>query len=154
MGAALAGDGSPESLLVIPLIAGDHRIGVLDVWRYGLDSFSARDLEHCALFAHLTAAAWNNAQLYRELEARVHTDALTGLRNTRWLGETAPTKRRRPGGTVRCRHLRTPALRPTSWAAREIDIRRSAMTSSPEALSRIRLLVTRTYGGVQFAEAC
>jgi diguanylate cyclase (GGDEF)-like protein len=84
------GDGSPESLLVIPLIAGDHRIGVLDVWRYGLDSFSARDLEHCALFAHVTAAAWNNAQLYRELEARVHTDALTGLRNTRWLDETAP----------------------------------------------------------------
>lgn len=84
------GDQSPESLLVVPLIAGDHRIGVLDVWRYGLDSFSDRDLEHCALFAHVTAAAWNNAQLYRELEARVHTDALTGLRNTRWLDETAP----------------------------------------------------------------
>jgi diguanylate cyclase (GGDEF)-like protein len=76
--------------LVVPLIAGDHRIGVLDVWRYGFDSFSARDLEHCALFAHVTAAAWNNAQLYRELETRVHTDALTGLRNTRWLDETAP----------------------------------------------------------------
>ena len=57
---------------------------------YGFDSFSDRDLEHCALFAHVTAAAWNNAQLYRELEARVHTDALTGLRNTRWLDETAP----------------------------------------------------------------
>jgi diguanylate cyclase (GGDEF)-like protein len=84
------GDQSPESLLVIPLIAGDHRIGILDVWRYGYDSFSDRDLEHCALFAHVTAAAWNNAQLYRELEARVHTDALTGLRNTRWLDETAP----------------------------------------------------------------
>jgi diguanylate cyclase (GGDEF)-like protein len=84
------GDQSPESLLVVPLIAGDHRIGVLDVWRHGLDSFSDRDLEHCALFAHVTAAAWNNAQLYRELEARVHTDALTGLRNTRWLDETGP----------------------------------------------------------------
>ena len=81
---------SPESLLVVPLIAGDHRIGVLDVWRYGFESFSDRDLEHCALFAHVTAAAWNNAQLYRELETRVHTDALTGLRNTRWLDESAP----------------------------------------------------------------
>ena len=30
------GDQSPESLLVIPLIAGDHRIGVLDVWRLRL----------------------------------------------------------------------------------------------------------------------
>lgn len=84
------GDQSPESLLVVPLIAGDHRIGVLDVWRRGLDSFSDRDLDHCALFAHVTAAAWNNAQLYRELEERVRTDALTGLRNTRWLDEMAP----------------------------------------------------------------
>ncbi len=41
------------------------------------------------MFAHVTAAAWNNAQLYRELEARSHTDALTGLLNTRWLDETA-----------------------------------------------------------------
>jgi diguanylate cyclase (GGDEF)-like protein len=85
-----AGDLSPESLLVVPLIAGDHRIGVLDVWRQGVDSFSDRDLEHCALFAHVTAAAWNNAQLYRELEERVRTDALTGLHNTRWLDEMAP----------------------------------------------------------------
>jgi diguanylate cyclase (GGDEF)-like protein len=84
------GDQSTESLLVVPLIAGDHRIGVLDVWRQGLDSFSDRDLERCALFAHVTAAAWNNAQLYRELEERVRTDALTGLRNTRWLDEMAP----------------------------------------------------------------
>jgi diguanylate cyclase (GGDEF)-like protein len=84
------GDQSPESLLVVPLIAGDHRIGVLDVWRQGVDSFSDRDLEHCALFAHVTAAAWNNAQLYRELEERVRTDALTGLHNTRWLDEMAP----------------------------------------------------------------
>jgi len=89
-------DQSSESLLVIPLISGDHRIGVLDVWRNGIDSFTDRDLEHCALFAHVTAAAWNNAQLYRELEARVHTDALTGLRNTRWLDETAPQE------TARC----------------------------------------------------
>jgi diguanylate cyclase (GGDEF)-like protein len=88
-------DQSPESLLVIPLIAGDHRIGVLDVWRAGYDSFSDRDLEHCALFAHLTAAAWNNAKLYRELEARAHTDSLTGLRNTRWLDETAPQEKAR-----------------------------------------------------------
>jgi diguanylate cyclase (GGDEF)-like protein len=84
------GDQSPESLLVVPLIAGDHRIGVLDVWRHGFNSFSDRDLEHCALLAHVTAAAWNNAKLYRELEERVRTDALTGLHNTRWLDETAP----------------------------------------------------------------
>jgi diguanylate cyclase (GGDEF)-like protein len=78
-----------ESMLVVPLIAGDHRIGVLDVWRDGADSFSDRDLKHCALFAHVTAAAWHNAQLYRQLEERARTDTLTGLHNTRWWDEVA-----------------------------------------------------------------
>ncbi len=79
-----------ESMLVIPLIAGDHRIGVLDVWRAGANKFSERDLDHCALFAHITAAAWHNAQLYREVVDRARTDALTGLHNTRWWDEVAP----------------------------------------------------------------
>jgi diguanylate cyclase (GGDEF)-like protein len=83
-------DQNSESLLVIPLIAGDNRIGVLDVWRDGEAAFDSRDLEHCALFAHVTAAAWHNAQLYREVETRARTDALTGLHNTRWLDEVAP----------------------------------------------------------------
>jgi len=81
-----------ESMLVVPLIAGDHQLGVIDAWRDGEDSFTDRDLEYCALFAHLTAAAWRNAQLYRELEARARTDALTGLHNTRWWDEVSPQK--------------------------------------------------------------
>jgi diguanylate cyclase (GGDEF)-like protein len=83
-------DQADESMLVIPLIAGDHRIGVLDLWRVGANKFSERDLEHCALFAHITAAAWHNAQLYREVVDRARTDALTGLHNTRWWDEVAP----------------------------------------------------------------
>ncbi len=79
-----------ESMLVIPLIAGDHRLGVLDVWRDGLDQFSAEDLERCALVGYLAAAAWRNAQLYGELEQRVVTDKLTGLLNKRWWDELAP----------------------------------------------------------------
>ncbi len=84
------GDLTPESLLVVPLIAGDHRVGVLDVWRRGSDEFSQRDLEHFALFAHVIAAAWHNAQLYSEVESRARTDSLTGLHNTRWWDEVAP----------------------------------------------------------------
>ncbi len=83
-------DEGPESLLVIPLVAGDQRIGVLDVWRAGVNQFTTRDLEHCGLVAHLTAAAWHNAQLYRELEDRARTDSLTGLHNMRWWDEVAP----------------------------------------------------------------
>lgn len=79
-----------ESLVVIPLIAGDHRLGVLDVWRNGLDQFSDEDVERCALVGYLAAAAWRNAQLYNELEQRVVTDKLTGLLNKRWWDELAP----------------------------------------------------------------
>jgi diguanylate cyclase (GGDEF)-like protein len=79
-----------ESIVVIPLIAGDQRLGVLDVWRDGLNQFSDEDVERCALVGYLAAAAWRNAELYSELEQRVLTDKLTGLLNKRWWDELAP----------------------------------------------------------------
>ncbi|MGA2210287.1 MAG: diguanylate cyclase [Acidimicrobiales bacterium] len=85
-----AGGRYDESIVVIPLIAGDHRLGALDVWRDGLDQFSEEDVERCALIGYLAAAAWRNAQLYSELEQRVLTDKLTGLLNKRWWDELAP----------------------------------------------------------------
>jgi diguanylate cyclase (GGDEF)-like protein len=80
----------PESMLAIPLIAGDQRLGMLDVWRNGLDAFSEEDLERCALLGFITAAAWSNAQMYGELERRALTDALTGLFNIRWWRDMGP----------------------------------------------------------------
>ncbi|MGA8362421.1 MAG: EAL domain-containing protein [Candidatus Dormiibacterota bacterium] len=79
--------GAPESYLIIPLIAGDRRLGVLDCSRLGLDRFTTKDLEAAALFGHTAAAAWRNAELYRELNERSITDPLTGLLNSRWLRE-------------------------------------------------------------------
>jgi diguanylate cyclase (GGDEF)-like protein len=85
-----AGGRYDESIVVIPLIAGDHRLGALDVWRDGLDQFSEEDVERCALIGYLAAAAWSNAQAYSELEQQVLTDKLTGLLNKRWWDELAP----------------------------------------------------------------
>jgi diguanylate cyclase (GGDEF)-like protein len=80
----------PESMLAIPLIAGDQRLGMIDIWRNSLDAFSEEDLERCALLGFITAAAWSNAQMYGELERRALTDALTGLFNIRWWRDMGP----------------------------------------------------------------
>ncbi len=92
--------GVPDSHLVIPLIAGDRRLGVLNCSRVGVDRFSAADLEAAALFGHTAAASWRNAELYRELGERATTDPLTGLLNSRWLrdvGERELAQSRRSG---------------------------------------------------------
>ena len=79
--------GEPESYLIIPLIAGDRRLGVLNCSRLGANRFTSRDLEAAALFGHTAAAAWRNAELYAELTERAILDPLTGLLNSRWLRE-------------------------------------------------------------------
>jgi diguanylate cyclase (GGDEF)-like protein len=74
-----------ESLLLIPLIAGDHKLGIINCYRLGVGRFDASELEAATLFAHIAAAAWRNAQLYTELVNAAMTDPLTGLYNSRWL---------------------------------------------------------------------
>jgi diguanylate cyclase (GGDEF)-like protein len=74
-----------ESLLLIPLIAGDHKLGIINCYRLGVGRFDASELEAATLFAHIAAAAWRNAQLYTELLNAAMTDPLTGLYNSRWL---------------------------------------------------------------------
>ena len=77
-----------ESLLLIPLMAGDHKLGMLNCRRMGLNRFTDEDLETATLFGHTAAMAWHNAQLYEELARRAMTDGLTGLYNSRWLRES------------------------------------------------------------------
>ena len=92
-----------ESLLAIPLVAGDHRLGIVDLWRRGLDSFSEDDLERGALLCFMVAAAWSSAQMFSEMEHRALTDALTGLFNLRWWRDMASrllAQTRRSGGVL------------------------------------------------------
>ncbi len=79
-----------ESLIVVPLSSRGSCIGVLDVWRYGIDRFSAEDLERCTLLAKIGSDAWRRASEMFDLEQRVVTDAGTGLLNKRWWEELAP----------------------------------------------------------------
>ena len=74
-----------ESLLLVPLVATEHKLGIINCWRLGIDQFSARELEAASLFAHVAASAWRNAQLYGELVNAAMTDPLTSLYNSRWL---------------------------------------------------------------------
>ncbi len=78
-----------ESMLLIPMVAGDYRLGMLNVVRFRRDAFTADDLTAAALLAHMAAAAWRNAQLYSEQVHHATTDSLTGLLNSRWLRNTA-----------------------------------------------------------------
>lgn len=78
----------PESLLLLPLVAGEHKLGIMNCWRRGVDRFTESEVEAATLFAHIAAAAWRNAQLYAELLSAVMTDPLTRLYNSRWLRDT------------------------------------------------------------------
>ncbi|GAC1580193.1 MAG: hypothetical protein NVS3B18_13840 [Candidatus Dormibacteria bacterium] len=77
-----------ESLLLVPLVAGEHKLGIINCWRLGTEQFTDREVEAASLFAHIAAAAWRNAQLYAELLSAAMTDPLTRLYNSRWLRDT------------------------------------------------------------------
>jgi diguanylate cyclase (GGDEF)-like protein len=77
-----------ESLLLLPMVAGDSRLGIINCYRLGAGRFTAAELNAASLFAHMAASAWRNAQLYSELLDAAMTDPLTSLLNTRWLHET------------------------------------------------------------------
>ncbi len=77
-----------ESMLLVPLVAGDHRLGMLNLVRFRTGAFSPWELTTAGLVGHMTAAAWQNARLYSEQVQHAITDPLTGLLNTRWLRDS------------------------------------------------------------------
>ena len=77
-----------ESLLLVPLVATEHKLGIINCWRMGAGQFSDRELEAASLFAHVAASAWRNAQLYVELVNAAMTDPLTRLYNSRWMRDS------------------------------------------------------------------
>ncbi len=74
-----------ESMLLVPLVSGDYRLGMLTLVRFRKDAFPAQDLTLAGLVGHMTAAAWRNLQLLDEQVQFAITDSLTSLLNARWL---------------------------------------------------------------------
>jgi diguanylate cyclase (GGDEF)-like protein len=90
--------GTPEAMLVIPLIARDQLVGVLDLERYGGSAFSRSELALARRFAPLAAGALRAASRRASLERLALTDELTNLPNRRCLervleGEVARAER-------------------------------------------------------------
>ncbi len=77
-----------ESMLLVPLVAGDRRLGILTLVRFRNGAFTPAELTMASLVGHMLAAAWHNAELYSEQVENAITDALTGLRNARWLRDS------------------------------------------------------------------
>jgi diguanylate cyclase (GGDEF)-like protein len=77
-----------ESMLLVPLVAGDRRLGILTLVRFRTGAFSSAELTTASLIGHMLAAAWHAAQLYLEQAENAITDSLTGLRNSRWLRDS------------------------------------------------------------------
>ncbi len=73
----------PESMIVVPLVAGGAVVGTLNVGRVGGSEahFSAAECELVQLFAAQAGIALANAEAHRDAEARARLDSLTGLHN-------------------------------------------------------------------------
>ncbi len=76
-------DTSPESLIVVPLIARGFLKGTLNIYRDGEQTFSADEYALATRFADAAALAIDNAHIRASLEHQARTDPLTGLLNHR-----------------------------------------------------------------------
>lgn len=84
---ALARQEGIRAFLCLPLISHARRIGVLYFYRQDHDEFSRDEIDLLTTFAHIAAAALENAELHQRALDQAATDALTGLYNRRVLDE-------------------------------------------------------------------
>lgn len=110
LGAGAAGRafarGQHESVppaLLVPLLSGPRRLGVLELRRREGEGFGPQDVERCTVLAGLAAAAWRRSEERARLEQRALLDACTGLLNHRWweeLGEREARQAARTGSPI------------------------------------------------------
>jgi diguanylate cyclase (GGDEF)-like protein/excisionase family DNA binding protein len=63
-------DETEESMIVVPLVYEDHVLGVLELFRLGLNAFDATDLRVAQIIGSQAAVALSNARQLEEMERR------------------------------------------------------------------------------------
>ena len=83
------------SMMLLPLVAGDETVGVVQFERDAPSVFTGRDLARVRALANQTAATIANVHSHRDVYNQAVTDGLTGLYNRRHMQEVLLDERRR-----------------------------------------------------------
>jgi diguanylate cyclase (GGDEF)-like protein len=83
------------SIMLLPLVAGDETVGVVQFERDAPGTFTGRDLARVRALANQTAATIANVHSHRDVYNQAVTDSLTGLYNRRHMQEVLLDERRR-----------------------------------------------------------
>jgi len=83
------------SIMLLPLVAGDETVGVVQFERDAPGTFTDRDLARVRALANQTAATIANVHSHRDVYNQAVTDGLTGLYNRRHMQEVLLDERRR-----------------------------------------------------------
>ena len=76
-----------RSTLIVPLQQDGHSLGTLNLYAAAPDAFGVETLRVMRVVATQAARALDNARQFHEIHESAYTDALTGLRNARFLRE-------------------------------------------------------------------
>ena len=83
------------SVMLLPLVAGDETVGVVQFERDAPGAFTDRDLARVRALANQTAATIANVHSHRDVYNQAVTDGLTGLYNRRHMQQVLLDERRR-----------------------------------------------------------
>ncbi|MGI4788078.1 MAG: diguanylate cyclase [Janthinobacterium lividum] len=83
------------AMLLLPLVAGNQTIGVVQYERDAPGAFTSRDLSRIQALASQAAATLANVRAHQDVYSQAVTDALTGLYNRRHMQTVLADERRR-----------------------------------------------------------
>ena len=86
-----------RSTLIVPLLVGGKAIGTLNLYAESPEAFSPDSQRVLRLVATQASQAIDNARRFTEVQETAYTDALTGLRNARYLREFLERELNRAG---------------------------------------------------------